>query len=159
MIMISIDDFIANIPDDELLTIKKENPTADVIFMAFIENPKLNAIKYTMKSRNIIIDPLTKKHYFEFSRYCADVITNIRCKDDTILLLNKQPMKCKIDKLTLPVVNMQYTSSRLELVSEHDITYDVYLLSDTLREQLRKKRVTNTEGMMFFAGGVYQYNK
>lgn len=156
---IDIDEFIANIPENELYIIESINPTADIVFMYFVENPKLNAVKYTMQSKNIIIDPLTKKQYFEFPRYCVDVITNIQCNDDTILLLNKQPMKCNIRNLTLPVVNMQYTSSRLEIVSDHEITYDVYLLSDELRDKLRKKRVINSENMMFFAGGTYNYNK
>ena len=155
--IINIDDFISQIPDNELLVVSDINPPADVLFMAFIENPELNAIKYTMQSKNIVVDPLTRNKYFEFPSYCVDIITNIRCSNDAIFLLNKQVRQCNISKLTLPIVNMQYTSSRLEVVSEHDITYDAYLLSDKLRDQLRKKRVINSEHMMFYAGGAYNY--
>lgn len=158
MDLISIDEFINSIPSDELLIIPNINPSADVIFMAFVENPKLNAVKYTMQSRNITIDPLTQKHYFEFPNYCVDIITNIRCNEDTIFLLNKQVRKCNISKLTLPIANMQYTSSKLEVVSDDYITYDAYLLSNNLRDQLIKKRTINSENMVFYKGGAYNNN-
>lgn len=158
MDIISIDEFIANIPDDELLIISDINPSIDIIFAAFVEDPKLNAVKYTMQSKNIIIDPLTHKKYFEIPRYCVDIITNIRCNNDTIFLLNNQIRPCNISKLTLPIANMQYTTSKLEVVSEHDIIYDAYLLSDNLRDQLRKKRVINSENMLFYGGGAYNHD-
>lgn len=156
---ISIDEFISNIPNDELLVIEKINPTADLVFMPFVENPKLNAVKYTMKSKNIFVDQITKKKYFEFPRYTIDIITNIKCSNDTLLVINREQMKCDVSKVTLPIFNMVYTNSKLELFSDEDITYDVYLLSDNYREYLRKKRLINNENLMFFAGGCYYHNK
>lgn len=148
---ISINEFLANIPENELLIIEQENPPVDIIFMSFVENPKLNAVKYTMKSKNIFIN---KVSYFEFPRYYADIITNIRCCNDTILLLNNKPIKCNISNLTLPIINMKYISSKLEIASDGDIVYDAYLLSDELRNQLIKKRIISDD-IMFFAGGIY----
>ena len=159
MNLVNIDEFIKTIPEDELLIIEEKNPPADSIFMPFVENPLLNAIKYTIESKNIILDPLSKKKQFEFSRFYVDVITNIKCNDNSILLLNNQQIKCNINKITLPIINMQYTSSKIEIVSDELISYDIYLFSDKLRDQLRKKRVINNEHMLFFAGGVYNLFK
>lgn len=154
---ISIDEFIANIPNEELIILEKENPPANEIFMPFVDNPMLNAVKYTMRSNNIFVNPLTHKKTFEFPKYCSDIITNIKCADNTILLLNGKQMKCNVSNLTLPLFNMIYTKSALEVVSYNDIVYDVYLLSDTYRNKLRKKQLVNKEKLRFYAGSTY-YN-
>ncbi len=151
---IDIDSFILSIPSDEIIIIEKENPPADQVFMPFVENSKLNAVKYTIRSKNIY-DSMTKKYYFEFPRYCTDIVTNIRC-DDNVLVINKKEINCNIQNLSLPIFNMTYVISKLESYFNDYIIYDAYLLSDQLRNQIRKKRLINNENLMFFAGGCYQ---
>lgn len=154
---ISIDEFLLNIPENEILIIDNENPIIDNIITAFIENPKLNAIKYTVKTKNIFIDKITKMYYYKFPRYYVDIITNIRSIDNTILLLNNRPIKCNINNLTLPIINMQYTTSKLEITSNNVILYDVYILSNNLRDKIRKKTIINNENMIFVNKGTYYY--
>lgn len=152
--MISIEGFIETIIDDNILVINDKKPSSDYILETFIKNPKLNAIKYTTKSKRIVINP-DNNNYLECPKIYTDIITNIRCNDDAIVLIDKKPINCNISKLTIPVVNMKYTTSRLEIVSEHNILFDSYVLSDTLREFFRKKRVTNCENMIFHTGSVH----
>lgn len=152
MIVYDIDNIISNIPEKEILTISNNNPRYDEIFMPFINDPELNAVKYTIKTNNEYNNN-TKKYYYEFPNFYTDVITNIKTSKECRLFFNKYDHDISI---TLPIMNMKYTKPYLVFNEESDIIYDVYLFSDEIRNKYKKERLSNKD-LMFFMGGAYQY--
>lgn len=142
----NIDEFIANIPDDKLLIINdKTELDYDDIHGSFEANPNLIAIKYTAKYET--------SNDFAFSKFRDDIVTNIRAGSiDTIVINNK---KNNINN-TLPLMVMLFTDDIKLLINEPTvIEYDAYLLSTVMRDSIRRKIITNNNGILFYAGGTY----
>lgn len=106
--MISVYDFLDNIDKYIIITSKNNN--------------KYDAIKVTKTSKYICIDRNTL--------HC-DIINNIKCHTNTYLSINNKVYSCNINKMTILSSSI---STKLEIVSEFDIIYDIYQLSDKLKK-------------------------
>ena len=169
--MFNIDKYILYLQEcekDIFINLDKINPDLDEILSTFIINSNLNAIKYVYEKeiivdeKDIMYDSDRNQYFYNFEiprSLSTDIITNIQCNKNIMVLFHYiNEIKCDINKLTLPIFNLQYCPIFLSILLDKNtkiaIKYDVYTLNNTIRETLKNNVIINNEKLIFNNGNL-----
>ena len=123
-------------------------------------------------NKNIIYDEITKSYYYNFyldtTKYkMIDIIKNINSnyKIAKLYFLHNLEIKCDINKVTLPIVNMTFVPVNLLLkIDKQDIidinlSFDNYTIENGYRKCFKTstKYITNDDNIVFKEGHFIGY--
>ncbi len=154
--MFNIDIFLSNIEKYKTITLDKENVSCrDMI--EYIKSG-YDVIKYRFKyirhlddnKKPELIDPFL--YNIILNTRGVDVVTNIKCNTECEFIFNKEKINCNINSLTIPIINIHnvYPEFKIKVDTIIELSYDVYIFNNKLREEFRKYiEVTNNENLLF----------
>lgn len=177
---------VLNLDDPEVFTkIKTVSDNMDetkIICTSFILYPTAVMIKHKNNininepfenNKNIIYDKLTESYYYnlylDITKYkMLDIIKNINCNYELTKLyfLHNLEIKCDINKVTLPIVNMYYIPinflikiDKQEIINI-DLSFDAYTIENGYRKCFKTstKYITNDENIVFREGQFVGYH-
>lgn len=174
---------ILNLDDSEVLTnFNKYDKIINKVATGFILYPSTVMIKHKYditinelfeNNKNIIYDETTKGYYYNFyldiSKYkMLDIIKNIDSNYEIVKLyfLNNLEIKCDINKVMLPIVNMSFVPINFLIkINKQDIldinlSFDAYTIENGYRKCFKTstKYITNDENIVFKDGRFIGYS-
>ena len=165
--LINIDNFLLN-NSNTLTNIPNINPSLKEIMYPFCLNQSVNIVKY----KNVhTVELIECENFFIYNidTQLKDIISNIQCNCDHVVILNggypsyvNQLDTIALDTvdLTLPLCNIK-SSINIKVYLKKinsinlEISYDVYTLSDTIRENLMRERIINNQNNIFCCGSIF----